>query len=149
VLTTFVCVVVGCVFFRASDVPAGLNILSGMLGLQGLQLPMSLASLPVLSQLASLLNLDIAQPAFFRPTTAALIAFLLAIVWIMPNTQQWMRHYRTALAWRPRASWLEGWVPAILWRPAPIYGIVMGVVGFYALARALSSAPTEFLYFQF
>jgi D-alanyl-lipoteichoic acid acyltransferase DltB (MBOAT superfamily) len=149
VLTTFLCVIIGAVFFRADHVPAALNILSGMIGLQGLQIPPSLANLPVLTQLAAALQVNIAQPAFFRPTTALLIGLLLAFVWIMPNTQQWLRHYRTALAWRPRASPLEGLLPAMSWRPRPIYGVLVGVLAFYAMARALSSAPTEFLYFQF
>jgi D-alanyl-lipoteichoic acid acyltransferase DltB (MBOAT superfamily) len=149
VLTTFICVIIGAVFFRADHVPAALNILSGMIGLQGLQIPPSLANLPVLTQLAAALQVDVAQPAFFRPTTALLIGLLLAFVWIMPNTQQWLRHYRTALAWRPRASPLEGLLPVMSWRPKPIYGVLVGVLAFYAMARALSSAPTEFLYFQF
>lgn len=121
---TFLCVVVAMVFFRAESVSAALAILGGMVGLNG---------------------------EFGRPirTDALLIAAMLIVVWALPNTQQWLQHYRTALNWRPRASWLEGRLPWIAWRPAPAMGAVLGMIGFFALARALSAAPSEFLYFQF
>ena len=73
----------------------------------------------------------------------------MVFVWALPNTQQWMRHYRTALNWRPREHWLEGSLSFITWRPAPAIGVAVGVFSFFALARAFSAAPTEFLYFQF
>ncbi|MBB5693934.1 MBOAT family O-acyltransferase [Muricoccus pecuniae] len=149
VLTTFLCVVVGSVFFRSSDVPAALNMLSGMVGMQGVQLSPILAKFPMVSEIAAMLGIEVSQPAFFRPTVAAQIALLLLFVWTMPNTQQWLQHYRTALAWRPRPHWLEGVLPGMSWRPSPVYAVVIGVVGFYVLARAMSVAPTEFLYFQF
>ena len=40
-------------------------------------------------------------------------------------------------------------MPLATWRPTVACGAVIGVVGFVALARALSVAPSEFLYFQF
>ncbi len=70
----------------------------------------------------------------------------------MPNTQLWMRHYRTALDAKPASSWLErlgSWLPLATWRPTLVCGAAVGIVGFFALARALSVAPSEFLYFQF
>jgi hypothetical protein len=74
---------------------------------------------------------------------------LLAVVWVMPNTQQWLRHYRTALGWRARPNWLQPILPAMTWRPTPIYGAALGLLCFFVLMRTFSSAPTEFLYFQF
>jgi D-alanyl-lipoteichoic acid acyltransferase DltB (MBOAT superfamily) len=149
VLTTFLCVVIGCVIFRSEDVPAAMNMLSGMVGLQGVQISPFLVRSPAVASVVEMLGFTVEQPAFFRPTVAAQIALLLAFVWMLPNTQQWLRHYRTAMAWLPRASWLEGRLPFALWRPTPLYGVLAGALGFYALARALSAAPTEFLYFQF
>ena len=40
-------------------------------------------------------------------------------------------------------------LPFATWRPSAAFGVVLGLAGFYALARAFSAAPTEFLYFQF
>ncbi|MBS7457371.1 MBOAT family O-acyltransferase [Coralloluteibacterium stylophorae] len=142
VLTTFVCVVVAMVFFRAADVPAALSLLAGMAGLHGAgaAAPAEVAVGPLspLQQVAALVRSD-----------AALIVGLLAVVWTLPNTQQWMRHYRTALDWHVRPGWMERWSGLATWRPAPALGAAVGVAGFFALALAFSAAPTEFLYFQF
>ncbi|MDB5932486.1 MAG: alginate o-acetyltransferase AlgI [Polaromonas sp.] len=144
VLLTFLCVVVAMVFFRAADVPAALSMLSSMAGLNGnetkadpfaAQLPAELSWLQHLGQIAR--------------SDFTLIGALLLLVWTLPNTQQWLRHYRTALNWRPREHWLEKHRSFMAWRPAPATGVAVGVVSFFALARAFSAAPTEFLYFQF
>ncbi|MFC3609261.1 MBOAT family O-acyltransferase [Stutzerimonas tarimensis] len=126
VLLTFGCVVVAMVFFRAADVPAALAILSGMLGLSP----------------------DPADLTRADGSSFLMIALLLAFVWTLPNLQQWMKAYDTALHARPRPHWLQR-LPALHWRPTPALGAVVGVLGFFALALAFSVAPTEFLYFQF
>ena len=155
VLLTFLCVVVAMVFFRAASVPAALEILSGMIGL-GHPVPVvdPFAPDPASRTLLQWIGYG-ARSDFTR------IGFLMLFVWTLPNTQQWMRHYRTALNWRPREHWLEHgqspWLQRwlhkplsfITWRPAPAIGAVLGVFSFFALARAFSAAPTEFLYFQF
>ncbi len=124
VLLTFLCVVVAMVFFRAPDVPTALAMLGGMAGF-------------------SELSTDFDKSDFLT------LALLLAFVWLMPNIQQWMAHFRTALDARPRAHWLLQWLPAAGWSPSPVIGMALGVLGFFALAVAFSVAPTEFLYFQF
>ena len=83
VLVTFQCVVVAMVFFRAADVPAALAVLKGMLGLS----PDSV-------------HMDRSDFAY--------IAALLAFVWGMPNVQQWMGHFRTALNYQPSFIGLNG-----------------------------------------
>jgi alginate O-acetyltransferase complex protein AlgI len=142
VLLTFLCVVVAMVFFRAANVSAAMAMLAGMAGLNGATVDPSLTLLPgvptFLQRIGQILRSDF-----------TLIAALLAFVWALPNTQQWMRHYRTALNWRPQEHWLDRRVPFTTWRPVPAFGAAVGVFGFFALARAFSAAPTEFLYFQF
>jgi len=124
VALTFGCVVVAMVFFRASDVPAAMAILAGMLGLS----PTSTA-------------MDRSDFVY--------IAALLVFVWGMPNVQQWMGHFRTALNFQAQPHWTERLLPVSAWRPSAIHGMAVGVLGFFALAIAFSMAPTEFLYFQF
>ncbi|MCW3149102.1 MBOAT family protein [Stutzerimonas stutzeri] len=124
VLLTFFCVVVAMVFFRAANLSAALAVLSGMFGLS-----------PISTQLDR--------------SDVVYIVGLLAFVWIMPNIQQWMSLFRTALNFKPPAHWIERWLPLAAWQPAPVYGAAVGVLGFFALAIAFSVAPTEFLYFQF
>ena len=124
VLLTFLCVVVAMVFFRAESVPAALAILSGMVGLSELSTK-------------------------FDKSDYLTLALLLAFVWLMPNVQQWMARFHTALDAQPRESWLLRWFPFTSWSPTPVIGVAIGVLGFFALAVAFSVAPTEFLYFQF
>ena len=147
VLLTFLCVVVAMVFFRAASVPAALQILGGMVGLGQPPIVVDFyAQAPASPTLLQIVGL-IARHDYTR------IGVMLLFVWTLPNTQQWLRHYRTALNWRPREHWLERWlpgsVPFVTWRPSPAIGIALGVFSFFALARVLSVAPTEFLYFQF
>jgi hypothetical protein len=139
---------VAMVFFRSADVPTALRRVAGMAGFNGYSFadPVLLAlengygpSGPTLLQrLRHLARADLTP-----------ILVLLVFVWTLPNTQQWMRRYPTALDWRPRAHWLERWLPATSWRPVRAIGVGIGVFSFFALARAFSAAPTEFLYFQF
>ncbi|MBU2373966.1 MAG: MBOAT family protein, partial [Gammaproteobacteria bacterium] len=124
VLLTFLCVVVAMVFFRANSVTAAMAMLTGMVGL-------------------SELHTD------FDKSDYLTVAILLAFVWIMPNVQQWMAGFRTALDAQPRENWLLRWFPIAMWSPTPVIGMAIGVLGFFALAVAFSVAPTEFLYFQF
>ncbi|MEO5659193.1 MAG: MBOAT family O-acyltransferase [Polaromonas sp.] len=147
ILLTFACVVVAMVFFRAASVSAALSMLAGMAGLNGASIAVDpfaapLPDAPTLLQLlGQLLRSD------FTP-----IGALMLFVWTLPNTQQWMQHYRTALNWRPRAHWMTQRFPLLAfmtWRPSPALGAAVGVLSFFALARAFSAAPSEFLYFQF
>lgn len=127
VLLTFVCVVVAMVFFRAPSLTGALAVLGGMLGMS--ELPTQLA------------------PQHLR--SSIMIAALLAFVWSLPNLQQWMGHFRTALNAKPDLHWLQRRVPASAWQPSAAIGLSIGVLAFFALATAFSVAPSEFLYFQF
>ena len=124
VLLTFLCVVVAMVFFRASSVEAAMALLSGMLGLSELSTK-------------------------FDKSDFLTLALLMAFVWLMPNVQQWMARFRTALDAQPRENVLLRGFPAASWSPTPAIGVAIGVLGFFALAVAFSVAPSEFLYFQF
>ena len=124
VLLTFLCVVVAMVFFRADSVTAAMAILSGMAGLSELSTK-------------------------FDKSDFLTIAVLLAFVWTMPNVQQWMARFQTALDTPRQENWLLRWFPVAAWSPTPVIGLGIGVLAFFALAVAFSVAPTEFLYFQF
>ncbi|HWX50076.1 MAG TPA: MBOAT family O-acyltransferase [Roseomonas sp.] len=149
VLLTFLCVVVANVFFRAPSLEAALSMLSSMVGMNGVLLPTSFERIPGIAPIAGLLGIPFEPGPFFKPVLGLQIALLLAIVWFLPNTQQFLRQYRTALNWRPQVNWLQQRLAVATWRPSMVYGVVLGVLGFFALARAMSAAPTEFLYFQF
>ena len=149
VLGTFGCVVVGLVFFRAADVPAAGAVLRGMAGLDGAVLDALSAQVPGVAGLAARLGIAVREDILFTRREGILIVAMLLAAWTLPNTQQWMRHYRTALSARVRPDWVSERLPRLSWRPAPGFAVVIGLMGFLALLRAFSVAPTEFLYFQF
>ena len=140
VLLTFGCVVVALVFFRAASVAAAVDLLRGMAGLNGVTLPRAFASLPALGDL----GVRFASLRLFEPVDAVRIVVFLAFVWTLPNAYQWLRDYPTALDFRAGAAWIDR-----RWRPSPALGLAMGALSTVTLLYALSSAPTEFLYFQF
>jgi alginate O-acetyltransferase complex protein AlgI len=149
VLLTFICVVMALVFFRADHVPAALNLLTGLVGGHGIVIPERMTSLPGMATIISTFNLSVANLEHFGVAELMWIALLLIVVWTMPNSQQLMRHYRTALTARPKPSLLQTAFPAVVWHPNTVIGFVVGWLGFFLIIRAISAAPTEFLYFQF
>ncbi|OCP03074.1 alginate O-acetyltransferase [Ensifer sp. LC13] len=132
VLVTMGCVMVGLVFFRSADLATALHLLRCMAGFNGLGLRSS-----------ELLDWDAVQVQ----------VLLLAIVWFLPNVQEWLRRYETGLGAVRPATWLEHKQHLVgrifAWQPTPAFAVVTGLIGFLAVTRALSAAPTEFLYFQF
>lgn len=132
VLLTMACVVVGLVFFRSPDVPTALHLLECMAGVNGIGL-----------RVADLLTV--------RPFGLQVV--LLSIVWFLPNTQEWLRHYETGIGSlrqpTPIAERLSNRFAMLTWRPSPAFAVMIGAVGFLAVARAISAAPSMFLYFNF
>jgi D-alanyl-lipoteichoic acid acyltransferase DltB (MBOAT superfamily) len=128
---TFVCVIIGWVFFRSATFHAALKVVSGMLGRGGL-----VSSAPLIT----------GHYALYWIFGASAIALLL------PNSQQLFRLPfvpRTQGEARPIAlpsSW--GFALAQLrWRPSPTWAVACTVmlIGSILLFRR----PVPFLYFQF
>lgn len=149
VLLTFLCVMIALVFFRAQDVPAALEVLQGMVGLNGITLPSQFQSVPGVASVAAAAGIGIGRLELFDVALAARILIFLFVVWALPNSSQWLREYPTALGLVPRASWLEKHLPFARWRPSPAVGVMVGALSTITLLYALSAAPTEFLYFNF
>lgn len=145
-LLTFLAVVVGWIFFRASDTSAATSILRAMAGENGLLVP---ANWPAAWHLHAALDLagishQLGHAASqFDPTGTSpyWIAALLFIVWVMPNTQQFMARFTPAL--EPATALLRRpqWSPSLAWA-VPV-GALAGLA-FLHLAQV-----SEFLYFQF
>lgn len=130
VLLTLVCVVFGLVLFRAPDVATALHMFDAMVG-------------------GASLSLHSSQLLSHRQVQLTLV--LLAIVWLMPNTQEWLRGTPTGLGEVRPPGWFERWITAhsLGWRPAPVVAVIVGLLGFLAIAKAISAAPPEFIYFNF
>ncbi|MDR3537304.1 MAG: MBOAT family O-acyltransferase [Acetobacteraceae bacterium] len=149
VTLTYLCVLVGAVFFRAPSVPAALSMLGGMAGRHGIG-----PALPVLAWVpghlpgaAWLQALGMIQVTDRHTTVQAgrdvlwLVA-LYAIIWGAPNTQQIFIRFAPAL------EAVEPGLPAWLrWQPSPIWAVAFGCLGMLGLLAL--GGTGEFLYFQF
>lgn len=145
-LLTFVAVVVGWVFFRASDTTSALSILQAMSGANGITVPTNwpgawyiYAGLDRIGFMAQL-----GTPAsHFDPAgnSPFWIVALLLIAWVMPNTQQFMARFEPALE------------PSTSLPKRPVWSVSLGwaaFIGVMAAAALLQMAEiSEFLYFQF
>ncbi len=128
VLLTFAAVVLAQVFFRASSAGSAMAMVAGALGLH------------------RHLSAGTASPAYApRISELGPIAVGLAIVWLLPNTQQILLRFKPALE-LTTADKTEG-VLHFLWRPTVAWGVCLGLTFFAVLVKMQN--PTSFLYFQF
>jgi D-alanyl-lipoteichoic acid acyltransferase DltB (MBOAT superfamily) len=141
---TFLVVVIGWVFFRASSLDAALLILHGMAGLDGISLPSMIAARtgPLAPWLA-------AHGVVFTPGGGRDFAMnfvwllvLLPIVFLAPNTQQIMHHFRPALDHADHSV-----ATRFTWSSSLRWALIMSTV--LALGLLSLTRPSEFLYFQF
>jgi len=118
-LITFIAVVVAWVFFRSDSLQSGLSITQSMLGFNGFGIS-----------------------GRFQ---LSMIAKLLIIAWLFPNTQQIMANYEPALSFyekdiKTTFKWFE-------WRPNLVWMLLLFILASQSLMKG--DEGSEFLYFQF
>lgn len=163
VLVTFTAVTVSMVFFRADSVETAMTVLQGMAGLKETP-PAVIAAVQVGSEaLAPSASVDATLlDRIFRIlmriqerltwSSTQLVLLGLAIVWLLPNTYEWLGAFFAKKKKASRAASPSSfrWSPAAWrWRPAPLEGVAVGILLCIALVEAFSAMPTEFLYFTF
>jgi D-alanyl-lipoteichoic acid acyltransferase DltB (MBOAT superfamily) len=144
-LITFVAVVVGWVFFRATSFTDAVAILRGMAGLNGVSVPAGIAA-----HLGSVRGVLQGWGVAFTLGGGsrfllqyAWIVVLLPIVMLAPNTQQLLGRFQPALDFvrgAPQSA-------RLLWRPSGAWAAFVAVLtaaGLLSLSRI-----SEFLYYQF
>jgi len=149
---TFLSVVIAWVFFRAKDLDSALLMLKGMMGINGIAIPLTIADklgTPIKSLLSSLgiaLVTEGASQMFF---TYIWSITLLAIAWFSPNTQEILKHYKPALDYKltKAADSSNQWAKALAWQPNPLWSITLGIIAGIGLVYLRKA--TVFLYFQF
>ena len=115
---TFIAVVFAWVFFRADNLQAGLSITQSMLGLNGF--------------------------GFSGRFQLSMIAKLLAIAWLLPNTQQFMSKHEPTSNHEQNLSTTPKWFQ---WNPTFIWLFVIIILASESLLQG--DEASEFLYFQF
>lgn len=129
-IATYLAVVIAWVFFRATTLDQACVVLSAMVGLTGfglhVEMPAGLLGNPVLS-------------------AAAMSVVLLAIVNLLPNTQQFMRYFQPVI--HSSSEEPSGYARRIVWKlnfPSICFVAALGV---YAISQM--EYVQSFIYFRF
>jgi len=153
-LLTFTAVVVGWVFFRASDFNSALLLLKGMSGYHGFSLPNGIAvQLGALAQLLSSvgMNVSLGGGKDFAMTYIWII-FLLPVALLWPNTQQIMDKFEPSynkITDNPATTLLGDSLFMHNIKFTFSYGWIFSMSVLLTLGILALSQVSEFLYFQF
>jgi alginate O-acetyltransferase complex protein AlgI len=143
-MLTFIAVLVGWVFFRATSLNGAWNILYGMAGLHGIGLPSAFE--PLLGSASAIIKnwgvqFYLGGGSRFALTWAWAVGLLFVAVFL-PNTQELMRNHGPGLDFHAEAVAGSLW-----WRPTARWGLIMALIAAGGLLSL--SGATEFLYYQF
>ena len=138
-------------FFRTQDLNGAILMANGMLGLNGIALPVEWQYLfgslePVISALGvSFKNLNSrVSDTGFNSDAIKMVSYLGFLIWFMPNTQQIMGKYFPALnSYRGD----KNSVTKILWEPNLVWSVCVATIALIGLVYITKSS--EFLYYQF
>jgi D-alanyl-lipoteichoic acid acyltransferase DltB (MBOAT superfamily) len=142
---TFLVVTVAWVFFRAENFPSAINIISAMVGLNGVSLPVWMVNLQVIGPYIRELPVVFADIYFAGLAELQWLVGLLLIAWFLPNTQQLMTKYMDPQRYKlfKAARW-QHW---LRWEPRPVSAFVIAVLTVCAVISL--GGPSEFIYYQF
>jgi alginate O-acetyltransferase complex protein AlgI len=150
-MLTFVAVVIAWVFFRADSLDTALTVIKGMSGANGFFLRDSwLYKLGPFGNLLENWGVQFISPDFMdlllHTNSITWSLSLLAIAWLLPNTQQIMAGYRPGF--ETDSGEIQGPKLRVLqWRPNIVGASISAVLSIYVLLNL--SNVSEFLYFQF
>ena len=131
----FIAVTAAMIFFRATTVASAVDLVKGVLGLNGVALPHGAAAV------AATYGTDIKQAAMW-------VAILLFIALVCPNTLQILAPYEPALGVKPASTApIIGKLRIPAWGPSLPWAVAVSVVA--AIAVFTLGGPSEFLYWQF
>jgi len=147
---TFLSVAIAMVLFRSPTAKAAIELLKGILGLNGISLPQQ-----ILERLGPLTRLM--QPFVSISAAGTTQEFALAIAWVLvllliatalPNTLQIMARYGPAIGVQPGpADGATKLARALDWNPTLPWALAMAALGTASIMRL--GGKSEFLYWQF
>jgi len=145
---TFLSVAVSMVLFRSANVDTAKELLQGMAGLNGINLPQRVYALlgPVTGSLP-FVHASAGMSLRELVTVIAWVGALLLGALALPNTLQLMARYEPALGVRPRPTAPASLLGAIDWTPTIPWAVATSCLVFAAVMRL--GGKSEFLYWQF
>jgi len=142
---TFVAVAAAMVLFKSATGAEAANVLSGMVGLNGVSLPRGLLEpLDLVDSLPFVTPDDSGAVEFIA--TYAWLGALFLIATLAPNSLQVMARYEPALG-APQRSAAAPPAGLLTWKPGMVWAVAVSAVA--ALAILHLNAESEFLYWQF
>lgn len=153
-LLTFVCVIVGWIFFRAESFNGATSILSSMFGLNKISVPQSVVTFSGISKEWYLDNGFIFDGLFSngvmgnQPINAiSYITILIAFCYLMPNCVQLFNRYKCFIITYPDQPIMGKLFNHLKWLPSLRWAIASACIFCIAVMSLLKES--EFLYFQF
>ena len=146
---TFASVATAMVFFRSPTMTSAIDIVKGLMGLNGVALPQALVDQPgPLHAVLRGLGVVAAKSWSFADFSqlAIWIFVLMAVALGCPNTIRILSHYEPALGVKPRPT-THGIERFLEWNASLPWAIT--VSGIAAIAIVSIRGPSEFLYWQF
>lgn len=143
---TFISVCAAMVLFRSSTGAGAAEILSGLIGANGVSLPRGLLEPLGLVGVLPFIGVDDGGAVAFV-VISLWVAALTLIVVLMPNTMQLMARFEPALDFDERPGRTQESPGQWAWRPTLSWGCVVSVFAVIAVLRL--GGPSEFLYWQF
>lgn len=141
---TFVSVVIGWVFFRAETFSGAANLIACMFNWQSDILPAFFGRrVPQLAEWGLSVGGDYANPGHVWPTAMAWMTAMAVVIWLFPNTQQFMRYYRPTFDRLSVVTIGAKWS----WRPNLVNAVGLAAITMVALLSM--NKISEFLYYQF
>lgn len=144
ILITFIAVITAWVFFRADSIGAATAILKGMTGMNGFGIPAGYYEKLQAHQLLWQIRIIIGTLQPFWHTGTTWIFASIIICWFLPNAQEYMSNYKTALDSFGKEAMPNRW---LRWKPSLWSAIV--IAGIATLAISNLSHVSKFIYFQF
>jgi D-alanyl-lipoteichoic acid acyltransferase DltB (MBOAT superfamily) len=143
-IVTLLAVIMAWVFFRADSIDSAIKILKGMIGWNGVSVPVSFLGFKsfIHSGLTPLSNVD--------PIVAGVsILAALGIALLLPNLYDMTRHYQTAIMNEKQfqITRIEPFHLSLTYRQSIKWSLITGIVA--AVAIICLQKTSEFLYFQF
>ncbi|HET7764427.1 MAG TPA: MBOAT family O-acyltransferase [Burkholderiales bacterium] len=144
---TFLCVAVSMVLFRSPTVGAAVNLLKGMMGLNGIALPVAVYERvgPLAGWLERFGVMHQAWGGQEFVKMAIAIPILIVVVMACPNTLQMLARHEPAIGVRQPAESFLG--RALEWRPSLAWAA--GISALAVIGVLFLGGESEFLYWQF